>query len=64
MKEIIYNYDLLDPKEITETVIRMKVLLFYEENLLLGNENHIFFFFFVHLKNGEKFEECFRRNGN
>ena len=39
MKEIIYNYDYLSEEDITEVVVRIKVLLINNRNILLGNEN-------------------------
>lgn len=42
MKELIYNYDYLTESDITETVIRTKVLIVNEDNILLGNEKSIY----------------------
>ena len=61
MKEIIYNYDYLSEEDITEVVVRIKVLLINNENILLGNERSIYQFPGGHLEEGETFEECLKR---
>ena len=44
MKETIYNYDYLKDEDITEVVIRTKVLIINNKNIILGNENDIYQF--------------------
>ena len=61
MKEIIYNYDNLREDEITELVIRVKVLLLKNDKLSIGNENSIYQFIGGHLEEGETFNECLKR---
>ena len=61
MKEIIYNYDYLSEEDITEVVVRIKVLLINNRNILLGNERSICQFPGGHLEEGETFEECLKR---
>ena len=61
MKEIIYNYDYLNEEDITEVVVRIKVLLINGGNVLLGNENNTYQFPGGHLEEGETFEECLKR---
>lgn len=61
MKEIIYNYDNLKENDITEVVIRMKALIINKDDIILGNENGILQFPGGHLEEGERFEECLKR---
>ena len=44
MKEYIHNYNNLLDKNITETIIRIKVLLIQNHNIILGNERNIYQF--------------------
>lgn len=61
MKEIIYNYDNLKEEDVTELVIRIKVLLLKDDKLLIGNENGVFQFIGGHLEEGENFKDCLKR---
>ena len=61
MKEVIYNYDYLTEKDITETVIRMKALIINSDIIYIGNENGIYQFPGGHLESKETFNECLKR---
>lgn len=62
MKEILYNYDKLLKENITETVIRIKILLINEQNeIMLGYCDNIYQFPGGHLENGESFLSCIKR---
>jgi 8-oxo-dGTP pyrophosphatase MutT (NUDIX family) len=62
MKEILYNYDLLNKEDINETVIRMKLLLINSNNeILLGYSHKTYQFPGGHLEDGETLIEGLRR---
>lgn len=61
MKEIIYNYDNLNEQDITETVIRIKVLIVNNDKILIGNGNNVYQFLGGHLEENETFNECLKR---
>ena len=61
MKELIYNNDNLFDSEITEIVIRMKVLLIRNNNMILGYERGIYQFPGGHLEENESFNDCIKR---
>lgn len=61
MKEYIYNYDNLLESDITDIVIRMKVLLIKNNNIILGYERGIYQFPGGHLEENESFIECIKR---
>lgn len=61
MKELIYNNDNLFDNEITEIVIRMKVLLIRNNNMILGYERGIYQFPGGHLEENESFNDCIKR---
>ncbi len=62
MKEILYNYDNLVKKDITEKVIRIKILLINGKNeIMLGYCDNIYQFPGGHLEDGESFLNCIKR---
>ena len=61
LKEIIYNYDYLTEEDITEIVIRMKVLIINSDNIYIVNENGIFQFSGGHLEKNETLLEGLKR---
>ena len=61
MKKFIYNNDNLLESDITEVVIRMKVLLIKNNNIILGYERGIYQFPGGHLEKNESFNECVKR---
>lgn len=61
MKELIYNNDNLFDSEINEIVIRMKVLLIRNNNMILGYERGIYQFPGGHLEENESFNDCIKR---
>lgn len=62
MKEILYNYDNLLKEDITETIIRVKILLINKKNeIMLGYCDNIYQFPGGHLEEGESFLSCIKR---
>ena len=62
MKEIIYNYDLLDDKDINNEVARVKALIINSNNeILFGYADKTYQFIGGHLENGETLEDCLSR---
>ena len=62
MKEILYNYDNLKKEDITETIIRVKILLINEQNeIMLGYCDNIYQFPGGHLEGKESFIKCLKR---
>ena len=61
MKEILYNKDNLKDEEITETSVRIKVLLINNGDIYLGNGSDIYQFPGGHLEEGETFNDCLKR---
>lgn len=62
MKEILYNNDNLKINDITETVIRVKMLLVNSnKEILLGFSNKTYQFPGGHLEDGETFIDCIIR---
>jgi len=62
MKEILYNYDNLLKEDITETIIRVKILLINKKNeIMLGYCDNIYQFPGGHLEEGESFLNCIKR---
>lgn len=59
MKEILYNYDNLTKEEITETVIRVKVLLINKTGKIMVDYcDNIYQFPGGHLENCESLLNC------
>ena len=61
MKEILYNPDKLNEKDITETVIRTKALIINKEYIYLANEGTVYHFPGGHLEQNETLQECLKR---
>lgn len=61
MKQFIYNNDKLVESDITDVVIRMKVLLINGDKIMLGYERGIYQFPGGHLEADETFNECIKR---
>lgn len=62
MKEVLYNYDNLVKEDITETVIRVKVLLINKKNeIMVGYCDNIYQFPGGHLEDGESLLNCIKR---
>ena len=61
MKGIIYNRHNLKEEDITETVVRIKVLLINGNNIILGYSDNVYQFPGGHLEKGESFDDCLKR---
>jgi len=61
MIELIYNYNKLEDKDITEKIVRIKVLLINDNNLLIGNALNVYQFPGGHLEANETFNDCLKR---
>ena len=61
MKEILYNPDNLNEKDITETVIRTKALIINKGYIYLAKEGTIYHFPGGHLEQTETLQECLKR---
>ena len=62
MKEIIYNYDLLDDKDINNQIQRVKALIINSNNeILFGYANKTYQFVGGHLEQNETLMECLSR---
>lgn len=62
MKEIIYNYNLLEEQEITKRIIRLKALIINSNNeILLGYAHKTYQFPGGHLEDGEDYNVALKR---
>ena len=62
MKEITYNYDNLNDKDINNVVTRVKVLMINsKQELLLGYSHKTYQFPGGHLEKNESLEDCVKR---
>lgn len=62
MKEIIYNYDNLEEKEINKIVERAKIIITNSKNeIMLANSNQNYFLIGGHVEENESLKECLIR---
>lgn len=61
MKKILYNKDALKKEDITEEVIRVKVLLMKDDCILLGYCNNTYMYIGGHVDEGESLIEALKR---
>lgn len=61
MKQLLINDYNLKKEDITEEVVRIKVLLFKEKNILVGYSNNTYMYIGGHLDNNETLIDCLNR---
>lgn len=61
MKELLYNYDFLSEKDITEFVSRAKAIIINDDFLYYGNQNGVLQFIGGHKEENETLKECLVR---
>ena len=61
MKEIIYNPNHLEEKDVTDYVTRIKALIINDNNILIADQGGAFQFPGGHLEDNESYEKCLKR---
>lgn len=61
MQKILYNKNNLKETDITEEVIRIKILLFKDNKILVGYSNHNYMYIGGHLEENETLIDCLNR---
>jgi len=61
MVQILYNEDNLAKRDITEEIVRIKVLLLIDDEILVGYSAHEYMFIGGHLEPKESLVECLNR---